>query len=113
MAICPPAWLPIAAIALVITGIDPQAQSPRATALTPQDHIDIQQLYARYTEYMDSGDREGLKTIFTTAGPVIEVIKGNDWLQTQPPLSTCRCRHFTTNVVILATDSGARGTAYL
>jgi hypothetical protein len=39
-----------------------------ADALSPQDHMEIQQLYARYNVLIDRGDAEGWAATFTPDG---------------------------------------------
>ena len=54
-------------------------QSGRSDSLTTQDHIDIQQLYARYYQTIDAGDAEGWAGTFTSDG-VFNNVKGHDAL---------------------------------
>ena len=44
------------------------AQSRGSGALTTQDYIDIQQLYARYNWAIDAGDIEGYVALYTPDG---------------------------------------------
>jgi hypothetical protein len=92
--------------------------------LTPQDFIDILNLYAIYTRYFDMGADDGTRyaSTFTTDG---EFGQGGNRVgreaQKAAFLSSDQNlkrdgrsrRHTTTNIVILPSAEGARGSAYL
>ena len=93
----------------------PAAAAKAETALTPADHFDIQQLYARYTYAFDSNDPQILATVFTPDADFIlsgkpmkamGMIKG-------PAKPMPEVRHVTTSIVFNASPEGARGSAYV
>jgi uncharacterized protein (TIGR02246 family) len=89
------------------------AQSRAAGTLTPQDYIDIQQLYARYTWAIDAGDVEGYAGLYTPDGS-FNTFNGADGLRTfmkGRPAGTGR--HWNSNLVITPSPEGARGKVYL
>jgi hypothetical protein len=91
-----------------------QAQKP---TLTTQDYIDIQQLYAKYNEALDSGDGEAYAATFTPDG-VFNNNKGKDALvafvqQWKDKLNGLSRRHWNNNLIITPTAEGATGSVYL
>jgi hypothetical protein len=89
-------------------------QGRRSGSLTPQDHADIQQLYARYYHAIDASDAEGYAGTFTTDG-VFNNVKGRDALMEfirrggpNRPL-----RHLHSNLVVTPTADGAAGSVYV
>jgi hypothetical protein len=89
-------------------------QSGRSDSLTTQDHIDIQQLYARYYQTIDAGDAEGWAGTFTSDG-VFNNVKGHDALAefirragANRPL-----RHLHSNLIVTAMPQGATGSVYV
>ena len=86
-------------------------------ALTTQDYIDIQQLYARYNDAIDSGDGEAYAATFTPDG-VFNTFKGHDaivgFIQNwTTKMNGGSRRHWNTNLVITPTPEGASGSVYL
>lgn len=105
----PPAWPAVA------------AQSPAAPpALSTQDYIDIQQLYARYAHALDAYEREGAAWAETftpdgvfsknTVGYAALVAFAKNWHDNRggPFL-----QHWNTQLVINPSATGARGSAYM
>jgi hypothetical protein len=89
------------------------AQSGSTPALTAQDYIDIQQLYARYNWAIDAGDVEGYVALYTPDGS-FNTFTGADGLRTfmkgrQPGTR----RHWNSNLVITPSPEGASGKVYL
>src|SRR5262245_3287925 len=84
-------------------------------ALTTQDYIDIQQLYAAYNHSVDSGNFERLASIFTPGGglnngtveSLVESVKG------QIARTKGGGRHWTGNLLITPTPDGAKGSCYM
>ena len=56
-----------------------------AAALTAQDFVEIQQLYAKYNWTLDAGDAEGYASTFTADG-VFNNNVGHDAIATMPPV---------------------------
>ena len=83
--------------------------------LSPSDHIEIQQLYARYNYVMDSTDAKMLPTVFTpdaTLGPPDNRVRARDVLEGLVAKERPQVYRLTTNIIISASPEGARGTAY-
>jgi hypothetical protein len=86
-----------------------------AQSLSTQDYIEIEQLYARYNNAIDSGNSEAWVATFTDDG----VFNGSggrealmkvatNWITTRNNL-----RHWNTNLLITPTAEGASATVYL
>jgi len=102
-------------VSLVVAGAGTAyAQKP---TLTTQDYIDIQQLYAKYNEAIDSGDGEAYAATFTPDG-VFNTFKGKDQLvgfieQWKTKMNGLTRRHWNNNLIITPTAEGATGSTYL
>jgi hypothetical protein len=87
-----------------------------AGALTAQDLVDIQQLYAKYNRTLDAGDAEGYASTFTPDG-VFNNNVGHDaivkFAETFHGGMGARVRHWNTNLMIVPTPEGAHGQVYL
>ena len=86
----------------------------QSETLSPSDHIEIQQLYARYNYVMDSTDAKMLPTVFTpdaTLGPPDNRVRARDVLEGLVPKERPQVYRLTTNIIISASPEGARGTA--
>ena len=85
-------------------------------ALTAQDFVEIQQLYAKYNWTLDAGDAEGYASTFTPDG-VFNNNVGHDaivkFAETFHGGMGARVRHWNTNLMILPTPEGAHGQVYL
>lgn len=87
-------------------------------ALSTQDYIDIQQLYARYAQTIDAGDAEGWANTFTPDGVFNNSSRGHealvqfihDWRDKR---DGAHRRHWNSNLVISPTPAGAGGSVYL
>jgi hypothetical protein len=103
-------------IALLGGGTWVGAQTSAAATLTPQDLVDIQQLYAKYNWALDSGDSEGYASTFTPDG-VFNNNVGHDaivkFANTFHEGLGSHVRHWNTNLLILPTAGGASGQVYL
>src|SRR5580765_7338388 len=108
--------LALVAIAFVAGTTWSYAQQAGAGALTPQDFVDIQQLYARYNWALDSGDAEAYASTFTPDG-VFNTNVGHDaimkFANTFHAGVGAHVRHWNTNLMILPTPGGASGQVYL
>jgi len=89
------------------------AQQNGRGALTTQDYIDIQQLYARYNHAIDGGDAEAYAALFTPDGS-FNNNNGHDalvaFIKTR---NGANLRHWNTNLTITGTPEGASGSVYL
>jgi hypothetical protein len=103
---------------LAVLAIAGAAHAQSAGTLTAQDHADIQQLYARYNEAIDSGDAEGYAATFTADGIFNNNYKGKEGLlnfmqQWTTKMNGGSRRHWNTNLLITPTAEGATGSVYL
>lgn len=104
-----------ALLALICTFLPGAATAQRA--LTANDHIDIQQLYARYNDAIDSGNAGAWADTFTADG-AFNTFKGRQGLmdfmaQWTGRMNGANLRHWNTNLVITPTSEGASGSVYL
>ena len=85
-------------------------------ALSTDDVIEIQQLYAKYNWTIDAGDAEGWATTFTADG-VFNTNVGHDALvkfaETLHTGAGSHLRHWNTNLLIQPASTGATGQVYL
>ena len=107
--------LAIALSTLVVSGLS--VAFAQQHKLTADDYIEIQQLYARYNNAIDSGDAEGYAATFTPDG-VFNNFNGHDALvgfikNWREKMGGANRRHWNTNLVITPTADGASGTVYL
>ena len=87
-------------------------------SLSSEDQLAIQQLYARYNHAIDSGQGEAWASTFTADGVFSSAngtFSGSDQL---PGFASgfakqLKARHWTNNLVVDATEGGAKGTCYL
>jgi hypothetical protein len=85
--------------------------------LSADDYVEIQQLYARYNNAIDSGDAEGYAATFTPDG-VFNTFNGHDALvgfikAWREKMGGANRRHWNTNLLITPTAEGASGSVYL
>lgn len=116
-------WKMFAAVVVVGAAVSAgvYAQPRGVKPLTPQDYMEIQQLYIRYTWAIDSHAENGMvyaKT-FTPDGEFnIRGTKHVGWeklaevARARPNASAAAPHHYTTNITIEASPEGARGGAY-
>jgi hypothetical protein len=122
-----PKWtvVVIASLSIAVAGVGwGYAQQKKAAAmLTPQDYIEIQQLYASYSHALDKGLGERFAATFTPDGEFTSGRSAGRANETRTPLkgterltrmgSEGGGRHFTANLVITPTSEGADGSCYL
>ena len=108
--------LALIGIAVVSGGSWIYAQQKGGKALTPQDYMEIEQLYAKYNWTLDSGDSEGYASTFIPDG-VFNTNVGHDAIV---KFATgfhagmgSHVRHWNTNLLLNATPDGATGQVYL
>ena len=86
--------------------------------LTPEDHLAIRELYARYNHAISAGDGDAWAALFTPDGcfsNARETVRGttnlavysNDFARAR------NARYWVDNIVIEATPEGAAGACYL
>ena len=84
--------------------------------LTPQDFVEIQQLYAKYNWSLDNGDAEGYAGTFVPDG-VFNNNVGRDaiakFANTFHAGLGSHVKHWNTNLMITPTPEGASGQVYL
>jgi hypothetical protein len=87
-----------------------------------QDYFEIQQLYARYALYLDTGNADGFVSLWTTdgefvagrpAGQADAVRTPNTGEGLRRQGSSGGYRHFNSNLIITPTAEGADGMVYL
>lgn len=89
-----------------------------AAPLTLQDHIEIQQLYARYNHAIDSGDGEQWVDTFTPDGVFNKRLTGREVLlgflkNWREQMNGTSIRHWISNLSIGGNSELATGAAYL
>jgi actinorhodin biosynthesis protein ActVIA len=89
----------------------------RSARLTGDDYIEIQQLYARYNNAIDSGDAEAYAATFVPDG-TFNTFTGHDALvgfihDWHEKMGGANRRHWNTNLTITPTSEGASGSVYL
>ena len=96
-------------------------QSRLPSMLSPEDYLEIQQLYSYYARDVDSGTRRDASWMYTDDG-VWDLggtrFVGREALQefyesVPPGMTRNGVRHFSTNLVLVPTEEGARGSAYM
>jgi hypothetical protein len=89
-------------------------KSSAAATLTPQDYLEIQQLYSRYYQTIDAKEGEAWASTFTPDG-VFNGTKGHDALAAslRGTLKDNPLRHWHSNLTITPTTEGADGSAYV
>lgn len=96
-------------------------QSPRVRTLSPQDYVDIYQLYGYYTRDVDPGSERDASWLFTADG-TFEAPGGQkytgpqqlkDFYEQLRKRQSFGIRHLNSNFLVHATPEGARGTAYM
>jgi hypothetical protein len=88
-----------------------------AGGLSAQDYFEIQQLYARYNNAIDSGDAEGWAATFTPDG-VFNTFVGHDALVNfvktwREKLGGATRKHWNNNLQITGSSKEANGSVYL
>lgn len=85
--------------------------------LTPQDLVEIQQLYAKYNWALDSGDAKAYADTFTPDGIFNKTNVGRDALMkfadTFHAGLGSHVKHWNTNLLITPSATGAAGQVYL
>ncbi len=95
-------------------------------SLTAMDYAQIEQLYAHYNHYIDSGKDEGraFANLFTpdgildTGSPALGAVRGNAALAglartIGAPPPAVKASHYAVNIMIDPSPEGATGSAYL
>jgi hypothetical protein len=114
--------LAILGFSIAIAGVGwgfAQQQAARNATLTAQDYVEIQQLYARYTHTIDSGENDGEAwadtftpdgTFTTSVGRKQLAAFAKNWHEKR---GGAHMRHWNANLVITPTADGAHGSCYL
>ena len=114
--------LMIGILSVVIAGAGAAARAqeggPGAAHLSPQDFMEIQQLYARYNQTIDAGDHKGWAETFTDDG-ALGTTKGHEALMKtsanwRDNRNGSHMRHWNNNLMIKSvTAEGVRASVYL
>lgn len=107
-------WLAAAVLGVVSFGTAMQAN---ADPLTPQDYLEIQQLYAKYNDTLDHGDAEGYASTFTADGS-FNTNSGHDALVNfakawQEKMGGANRRHWNDNLRLSGDSKSVTATVYL
>ena len=108
----------IAAVTCGIGWAYAQQKASRPT-LTVEDYLEIQQLYARYSQTIDSGERDGAAWAETfTPDGVFGNASGRaaltEFAKHRPDRwNGAQSRHWISNLIITPTSEGASGSCYL
>jgi hypothetical protein len=105
-----------ACFAVIIAGVG-LVSAQKKSSMTGDDYIEIQQLYARYNNAIDTGDAEGYAATFIPDG-VFNTYNGHDALvqfihDWHDKMGGATRRHWNTNLTITPTADGANGSVYL
>ena len=109
-------------VAVIVAGFAALAQAQpsgvRPATLSTQDYIDIQQLYARYAQLIDSGDAEGWANTFTPDGVFNNSSRGHDALvqfvhDWRDKRRGASLRHWNSNLVVTPSANGTSGSIYM
>jgi hypothetical protein len=87
-----------------------------AEPLSPQDHAEIQQLYAKYNHAIDSGNAEEWAATFTSDGVFNNRFSGREALigfANNFKANGTNRRHWNSNLTLTASGQGAKGSVYL
>ncbi len=89
----------------------------QSKALTTQDYLDLQQLYARYNVAIDTGDAEAWAATFIPDGVFNTTNRGHDQLvqfirNWRGNRNGANLRHWNSNLAFSATPAGAAGSCY-
>src|SRR2546428_6419425 len=111
--------LDVTVLAIVISSVTwlSAQQTKSSRSLAAQDYVEIQQLYARYNNAIDSGDAEGYAGTFAADG-TFNNLTGHDALvgfinEWRDKRNGLQRRHWNTNLTITPTPDGASGSVYL
>jgi hypothetical protein len=115
--------LTLAAVALALTNTAwlYAQQRKLPSMLSPEDYLEIQQLYSYYARDVDSGTQRDASWMYTDDG--VWDVEGQRhvgrealkkfYVATPPGMTRNGVRHFSTNLVLVPTQEGARGSAYM
>ncbi len=116
------------ALSLALTGVATLGAGQSPPALSWQDHIEIQSLYATYVHSLDSGDAERWADTFTADGVLLMVAAGADegaglrvagrdalaaFAAGAYEANAGHMRNWQSQAMITATPEGAEGRCYL
>ncbi|HEY2529963.1 MAG TPA: nuclear transport factor 2 family protein [Xanthobacteraceae bacterium] len=104
-------------LALLAAGIMFAGTCAAASGLSAQDYFEIQQLYARYNNAIDSGDAEGWAATFTPDG-VFNTFVGHDALinfikMWREKLNGATRKHWNNNLQVTGNSKEASASVYL
>ena len=105
----------VTTIVLSSGGFARAQQGAGKTALSTQDYVEIQQLYARYATAIDTGDAAGWASTFTPDGIFNNNTRGHDALvqfvhDWRDKRNGANRRHWNANLVITPSAPTARFT---
>ena len=109
--------LMLTALVLSMVFATPAGAQPKRAPLPLQDYAEIQQLYARYNEAIDTGNAEAWADTFTPDGS-FNTYKNRDGLidfihQWVSRMNGANRRHWNSNLIITPAPEGATGSVYL
>jgi ketosteroid isomerase-like protein len=103
--------------ATAVVALSVMGSAAMAANLTPQDYIEIEQLYAAYNHAIDSGDGEAWAATFTPDGVFNERFKGKEalvgFVKSWRERGGATRHHWNTNLVVTPSAEGANGKVML
>jgi len=100
-------------VVLMLGGVLATDARGQGGVLSPQDFVEIHQLYAAYNYAIDAGDVEAYVALYTPDGSFNQY-KGADGLREfMNGREGATRRHWNSNLMLTATPTGARGQVYL
>jgi actinorhodin biosynthesis protein ActVIA len=115
----------LVSLLVAVTGVSwGYAQQKNARGmLTPQDYLEIQQLYATYSHALDKAEGDRFAATFTADGEFTRGRPAGHGSEVRTPLKGIEAltrmgsvgggRHFTANLTVTPTPDGAEGSCYL
>ncbi|MGE3510132.1 MAG: nuclear transport factor 2 family protein, partial [Vicinamibacterales bacterium] len=106
----------LAGVAAMVIGGASLVYAQGGGSLTPQDFVEIQQLYAKYNWALDSGDSKGYADTFTPDGVFNNNVGREAIIKFADGFAKglgSHVRHWNTNLLITPSATGASGKVYL
>lgn len=106
----------LAGVAAMVIGGASLVYAQGGGSLTPQDLVEIQQLYAKYNWALDSGDSKGYADTFTPDGVFNNNVGREAIIKFADGFAKglgSHVRHWNTNLLITPSATGASGKVYL
>ena len=102
-------------VVLALVGTLSAQSAEKTPVLTPQDYMDIQQLFAKYYQSYDSGKADEWASVFTPDGQFNNV-KGTEALKRQIQNTTAKgtnLRHWQSQLLLTPVPGGVQAKVYV